>query len=91
MMALNIKNVEVERLAEEVARFTGETKTEAVRRALEERRMRLVYQIDDRDRTRRIRRFLEREVWPEIPEGELGRRLSRAEEDEILGYGPEGV
>jgi hypothetical protein len=37
MMALNIKNVEVERLAEEFARFAGETKTEAVRRALEER------------------------------------------------------
>ena len=36
-------------------------------------------------------RFLEKEVWPTAPEGQLGRRLSRAEEDEILGYGPEGV
>ncbi|MGH9129059.1 MAG: type II toxin-antitoxin system VapB family antitoxin [Acidimicrobiales bacterium] len=32
-MAVNLKNPEVERLAEEVARMTGETKTEAVRRA----------------------------------------------------------
>ena len=45
-MALNIKNVEVERLVDEVTRVTGENKTVAVQRALEERRMRLVYQID---------------------------------------------
>ena len=31
-MALNIKNAEVERLAAEVARITGETKAEAIRR-----------------------------------------------------------
>ena len=35
-MALNIKNAEVERLAAEVARLTGESKTEAIRRALDE-------------------------------------------------------
>ena len=40
-MALNIKNREVERLASEVATLAGESKTEAVRRALEERRGRL--------------------------------------------------
>ena len=33
-MALNLKNEEVERLATEVARMTGESKTEAIRRAL---------------------------------------------------------
>jgi len=33
-MALNIKNPEVERLAADVARLTGESKTEAIRRAL---------------------------------------------------------
>jgi len=36
-MALTIRNQEVERLAEEVARLAGETKTEAVRKALEMR------------------------------------------------------
>src|SRR4029453_11787484 len=41
VMALNLKNAEVERLAAEVARLTGESKTEAIRRALEERRQRL--------------------------------------------------
>ena len=40
-MALNIKNREVEELANEVAHMAAETKTQAVRRALEERKMRL--------------------------------------------------
>ena len=40
-MALNLKNAEVERLAAEVAGLTGESKTEAIRRALLERRRRL--------------------------------------------------
>jgi antitoxin VapB len=90
-MALNIKNDEVERLAAEVARLTGESKTEAIRRALAERRQRLAYRISPGDRETQARRFLEREVWPRIPADQLGRRLSRSEEDEILGYGEEGV
>lgn len=40
-MALNIRNPETERLASEVARRTGETKTEAVTEALRERLARL--------------------------------------------------
>ena len=90
-MALNIKNGAVERLAAEVARLAGESKTEAVRRALEERKARLAYRVVDADRMSRLRRFLETEVWPAIPREELGRRISREEEDRILGYGPEGV
>jgi antitoxin VapB len=90
-MALNIKNDEVERLAAEVARMTGESKTEAIRRALTERRQRLTYRISPGNREARALRFLEREVWPRIPADQLGRALSRSEEDQILGYGPEGV
>ncbi len=90
-MALNIKNGAVERLAAEVARITGETKTEAVRRALEERRARLAYRVADGDRSARLRRFLEQEVWPEVPDDVFGRRLTRVAEEEILGYGAEGV
>lgn len=90
-MALNIKNAEVERLATELARLTGESKTEAIRRALAERRQRLAYRISPSDREGQARRFLEREVWPRIPEEQLGRCLSRSEEAEILGYGPQGV
>ena len=39
-MALNLKNAEVERLAAEAVRLVGESKTKAIRRALEERRQR---------------------------------------------------
>lgn len=84
-MALNIKNAEVERLAAEVARLTGETKTEAIKRALAERRQRLVHRVDPGDRHGRALRFLERDVWPTIPADEVGRRITREEEDAILG------
>lgn len=40
-MALNIRNVEAERLATELSRRTGESKTDAVIRALRERLARL--------------------------------------------------
>jgi antitoxin VapB len=91
IMPLNIKNSEVERLIEEIAQITGESKTEAVRRALQERRERLAFRVDGESRQARLVRFLEQEVWPLVPREELGRRLSREEEDAILGYGPEGV
>jgi antitoxin VapB len=90
-MGLNIKNSEVERLAAEVAALAGETKTEAIRRALAERRERLRYRGARRDRTADALAFLEREIWPRVPEGERGRRPTPDEEAEILGYGPEGV
>lgn len=90
-MAINIKNPEVVRLVEEISRMTGESKTEAVRRALQERRARLALRISGDSRALRLRRFLETEVWPKVPAAELGRKLTRAEEEAILGYGPEGV
>ena len=89
-MALNIKNADVERLAADVARLTGESKTEAIRRALEERRRRLTHRAFE-ERRHRVLRFLEKRVWPTIPKNQKGRHLTRREEDEILGYGPEGV
>jgi antitoxin VapB len=89
-MALNIKNSEVERLVDEVARLAGETKTEAVRQALLERRRRLVYR-SGRNRRDRVMTLLQLDVWPSVPAGELGRLLTTDEEAEILGFGPEGV
>ncbi len=82
-MALNLKNAEVEALAAELAAKTGETKTEAIRRALLERRERLL-QADPPDG---LRAFLERH-WATLPPGLT--RPTREEEDEILGYGPNG-
>ena len=90
-MALNIKNQAVETLVAEVAAFTGESKTEAVRRALEERRARLPDQRSELDRGKRLRRLLESEIWTLVPQCEVGRRLSKEEEESILGFGTEGV
>jgi antitoxin VapB len=90
-MPLNIKNVRVERLVAEVARLAGESKTEAVRRALEERRARLALRVVQQDRGERLREFLERQVWPRVPRKQLGRRLTRRQEDALLGYGPRGA
>jgi len=90
-MAVNIKNERVERLLDEVAALTGETKTEAIRRSLEERRDRLARRAAEGSPADRLRRLLEREVWPAIPASVRGTRLSKAEEEQILGYGPDGV
>ena len=61
-MALTIRNKEVERLAEEVARLAGETKTEAVRKALEMR----LRELQRKRSFDRVIRFLEEEDHPEI-------------------------
>ena len=90
-MPLNIKNKEVDRLVSEIADLTGESKTEAIRKALQERRARLAFRESSDNRAARMRRFLEQEVWPKIPEDELGRKLSRKEEEAILGFREDGV
>lgn len=92
-MALNIKNDRVEALVDEVTALTGESKTEAIRRALEERRDRLAATrglVAERP-IERLRRVLAEEIWPSIPESARGRRLGRDEEDALLGYGPDGA
>ena len=89
-MALNLKNPEVETLASEVARLAGETKTEAIRRALLERKARLEIAGRQSRSKARLLDFLERSVWPTVAPDALGRPISREEEDIILGYGPEG-
>lgn len=89
-MALNIKNPEVERLAAEVAEMAGETKTEAIRRALIERRSKIRSRVSPVARRESIERWLEREVWSKLPEGVRGVPISKAEREEILGIGPEG-
>lgn len=91
IMPLNIKNPEVERLIAEISQLTGETKTEAVRKALEERRNQLSFRVTSASRSVRFKRFLNEEVWPVVPKKEMGRKLTRREEEAILGYGKEGV
>ena len=58
-MALNIKNAEVETIAEEAA----------------EQRIQVL-----------LARFR-----TEFPDGDFGRKITKREKEEILGYGPDGV
>lgn len=92
-MALNIKDKETEELAAELASMTGESKTGAVRQALRERHERLSLQSGGGGKREpgSLLRFLETEIWPQIPEELRGQpRMTKDEWDEILGIGPEG-
>lgn len=89
-MALTLKNLQVEELAAEVAALAGESKTEAVRKALLERRDRIQLARGG-TRRRDLQRFLEAHVWPAVPAAVRGRELSKAEMDVYLGFGPGGV
>lgn len=82
-MALNIRNKEAERLAAELATRTGETKTEAVVKAL-------------RDRLARVRRQRPRRRLADELDGIAQRCaslpvLDRRTPDEILGYDEGGL
>jgi antitoxin VapB len=90
-VALNIKNAEVEKLAAEVAAMAKETKTAAIRHALQERKMRLAAQHGRAtNRLEKVMEFLEQEVWPSIPPELRGKKISKREREEILGIGPNG-
>jgi antitoxin VapB len=90
-LALNIKSREVEELAAEVAGMAGETKTEAIRRSLFERRQRLARESGPPARAEHLRRFFAEEIWRVLPRGQRGRPMSKREREGILGYGEEGV
>jgi antitoxin VapB len=82
-MALNIRNDEAERLATELARQTGETKTEAVTKALRDRLARV--------RRERPRRRLADEL-EEIAEHCASLPvLDSRPADEIIGYDEHGL
>ena len=82
-MALNIRNPEAERLAADLARLTGETKTEAVTKALRDRLLRL--------RRERSKRSLADEL------DEIGNHcaslpvLDSRSAEEILAYDENGI
>jgi len=82
-VALNIRSSETDELASELARLTGETKTEAVTQAI-------------RDRLERVRRSLSRRSLADDLDA-IGREcaalpvLDRRAPDEILGYDRDGL
>ena len=82
-MALNIRNPETEKLVEALARLTGETKTEAVTRAIRDRLTRL--------RRQRTRRRLADEL-DEIALHCAGLTVRDARTpEEIIGYDEHGL
>lgn len=88
-MALNIKNPEVEQLADELSRLTHTSKTETIRRALLESRERVAGLTSGIGRRERLLQFLELRVWPTIPPA-ASIPWTRDEEDAALGYGEWG-
>lgn len=90
-MATNIRNEKLERLAGEIARLTGESRTVAIVRALEERKERITMNRPEKRTLPEVLDFLEKEVWANIPRELLGRRISKKERERILGYGRGGV
>jgi len=82
-MALNIRNPEAEKLAESLAKLTGESKTEAVKKALHDRLQRL------------LRRRSGRELADELDELAVHCAnlpvLDNRSSEEILGYDDNGL
>ena len=82
-MALNIRNAEAERLAAELAKQTGETKTEAVTKALRDRLARV--------RRQRSRRRLADELEVIAEHCASLPVIDARSADEILGYDERGL
>lgn len=84
-MGLHIRSAEVERLAAEVSAMTGESKTEAIRVALAERKARLI-EAGGPDKRARAMGFLEQIVWPSVRPNALGKPVSKREVEKLLGF-----
>ena len=82
-MALNIRNAETEKRADALARLTGETKTDAVTKALRDRLARV--------RRERGRRLLADELNDLALQCARLPVLDQRSDDEILGYDSTGT
>jgi len=82
-MALNIRNSETEKLAEALAKLTGETKTEAVTKALRDRLARV--------RRERSQRRLAAELDAIARHCSALPVLDPRSSDEIIGYDERGM
>jgi antitoxin VapB len=82
-MPLSIKSEDTEQLARKVAKETGESITEAIRKSLEERWQRL--------RARRRDRVLRDQIEDVLRRVDALPRLDERTPDEILGYDENGV
>jgi antitoxin VapB len=87
-MALNIKNPEVERLAAELAAIGQVSKTEAIRLALLQQKRKI--EDEKEAQFNRVLKWLQEDVWSKLPPEDRV-PLTKEQEEEILGYGPDGV
>ncbi len=89
-MPLDIKDPRTEQLAREVESMTGESRSGAIRVALQERKARLEISSPTASRERALRAWLADSVWRSLPDGTRGHVLTRSEQDERLGYDEQG-
>lgn len=82
-MALTIKNQDVQRLVRELARRTGETVTEAIRKSVEDRLHRL--------KAKRLARSFVEDVHDILGRVDALPNLDSRTEGEILGYDEHGL
>lgn len=83
-MALNIKDPEVDRLAEELARRVGHgNKTQAIRDAL--RAQLAVLESRSSDRAAQLLDVMRTEIWPLLPDRTP---ITKQDREAILGYDP---
>jgi len=82
-MPISIKNAETEALARELAKETGETMTEVIKKSLQDRLQRL--------RGRRHARGLPEQVEDILQRMDALPTLDERTEDEILGYDQNGI
>lgn len=87
-MSLNIKNEEVVRLAEWICARTGETKTEAIRKSLEQRAATLGRETYE-ERLEKIQNYVREIAQPKY--GGPNEPMTKEEVEDILGFGPDGV
>jgi len=78
-------------LVKEIGALTGEPKNIVILRALEERLPQAHSPVTATERAQRILNVLETSLWQNTSPSKLGGSIPREREDEILGYGPEGV
>lgn len=82
-MPLSIKSIEVERLAREISKATGESLTGAIQKALEERAIRLRNQRRSPSLSSQLEEILRR--VDQLPV------IDARSADEILGYDEDGL
>jgi len=78
-------------LLKKLVELTGESEGDALHTALDERWRRLTGPATAAERKQHVLNMLETSLWRYAPKEQLGRSISRADEDAILGYGPEGA